>query len=702
MATQFKICSCNRSMPLNANTGDKLAAALGADMLSVSNHLCSRDTEAYLEAVSGGDAVVVGCTQERPLFGALAQESKGYAPLRFVDLKAAGGVRAQSQQVLPKMAALLADAALPAADPVPSVTYVSRGRTLIVGAADVALQWADALQDALQVHVLITEQRSNTALRLERRYPVLSGSEVRLRGWLGAFQAEWKQSNPIDLDLCVRCNACIPACPEGAIDLLYQVDMDKCRTHGECVAACGPVRAIDFHRPAPERDGAYDLVLDLSDTPLVARHQPPYGYFFAPPHDRQAQFDAVLRLSQMAGEFEKPKYFQYKEKLCAHGRNGKAGCTACVDICSAQAIASAGDRVRVEPHLCAGCGACTTVCPSGAISYAYPDAPYTARRLKAMLQAYARAGGSRPGVLFHGDGQGAELIAQLGRSAGAGTMQSGVPPRMLPVALHHAASVGLELWLTAIAYGATSVTVLAGASDAPQYIAALKLQLSIGQAILNGLGYAGRHLHLIEANSPGELAAALSLVQQGDAPAQAAGFDAFAEKRTTLEFAIDHLFRHAPERNELIELPPSSPFGALKVDTDACSLCMACTGACPTSALISTPDRPQLRFIEKNCVQCGLCATTCPENAIALQPRLNLAETARQPVVLSESQPFHCIRCQQPFGTLKMVEGMLARLSGHSAFAGNLERLRMCGDCRVIDMMEAKSRSAVTELQRIP
>jgi ferredoxin len=85
----------------------------------------------------------------------------------------------------------------------------------------------------------------------------------------------------------------------------------------------------------------------------------------------------------MTGEFDKPRFFRYDAKLCAHSRNEKVGCSACIDVCSASAIRSDASRkgktkgqaaggIVVEPHLCVGCGACSTVCPSGAMAFAYP------------------------------------------------------------------------------------------------------------------------------------------------------------------------------------------------------------------------------------------------------------------------------------------------------------------------------------------
>jgi hypothetical protein len=126
---------------------------------------------------------------------------------------------------------------------------------------------------------------------------------------------------------------------------------------------------------------------------------------------------------------------------------------------------------------------------------------------------------------------------------------------------------------------------------------------------------------------------------------------------------------------------------------------MSCVGACPAAALQDDPTAPTLRFIEKNCVQCGLCEKTCPEDAIALVPRLLTTPARKQARVLHEAQPYACIRCGKPFGTRKGIEVMMAKLAGHAMFQGAaLERLKMCGDCRVIDIFAASDEAKITDL----
>jgi ferredoxin len=105
------------------------------------------------------------------------------------------------------------------------------------------------------------------------------------------------------------------------------------------------------------------------------------------------------------------------------------------------------------------------------------------------------------------------------------------------------------------------------------------------------------------------------------------------------------------------------------------------------------PEKPQLRFQEDACIQCGLCRNTCPEKVISLKPRLNFLEDARRALVLKEEEPFECVRCGKPFGTRSSIERIVATLGQrHSMFpnAEAVERIKMCEDCRVIVQFEAK------------
>lgn len=557
--------------------------------------------------------------------------------IRFIEGQGADPEQ-ERRNALAKVAAIVALDAQGMPEAIDSVGYRSAGKTLVIGAARDVLPQADRLAAALPVTVLLTDGADGapTAERPGLRiYPVVQVRGLVLSGWLGAFHATWQ----------------------------------------------APGQA-----PQQER---FDLVLDLGATPQIAAHQKPHGYY-APGPDEAARGAALEALTDMVGDFEKPKYFAYKERLCAHSRNARTGCNACIDVCSAGAIEGAGNLVKVNPYLCAGCGACSTVCPTGAMTYAFPTPQHSGSRLKALLQAYFEVEGSEPVVVLHSE-SGGHLLANLPEP---------VPARVLPVALHHTASTGIEVWLTALAYGASGVTVLMTDDDAPQYTAALDQQMQFAQQVMDGLGYAGPHLQLVRASSPAELALALQHAPRGAVPAQRAGYNIALEKRNTLDYALDHLYRHAPQQVPEIPLAPGAPFGALALNRDTCSLCMACVGACPAAALQDGQNAPQLRFIEKNCVQCGLCADTCPENAIALVPRLSFAESRKQAVLLNETQPFHCIRCSKPFGTLRMIEGMLARLASHPAFAGNLDRMKMCGDCRVIDMLQPQDEMKITTLRR--
>ena len=144
----LKVCSCNRTVPLDAKA---LAAALkSGEPLTVHHELCRKDAGAFQAALGDSD-VIVACTQEASLFGELASESQ--SNIKFVNVRELAGW--SSEKSTPKIAALVAMAALPEPEPVPAVEFKSQGQALIIGPAAAALDWAERLSGQLEVSVLI-------------------------------------------------------------------------------------------------------------------------------------------------------------------------------------------------------------------------------------------------------------------------------------------------------------------------------------------------------------------------------------------------------------------------------------------------------------------------------------------------------------------------------------------------------------------
>jgi ferredoxin len=413
-----------------------------------------------------------------------------------------------------------------------------------------------------------------------------------------------------------------------------------------------------------------DAILDLGETPLLAREILPPGYFHLPAGGWNGD-EAAAELDGLQGEFQKPRYFDYDASICAHSVNGKVACRQCIDACPAEAIQSLGDIIEVDPYLCQGGGSCSTVCPSGAIRYLYPNLRDNGLRLRNTIACYREQGGKDAILLFHAR----EFSPQAYLQA---------YDNLLPVAVEEVASVGMDLCLSALAYGATQVVLYADDQVPVSSLASLEQQVDWVQELIIGLGLQRDAIAICKHEAA---LATLDAVPAVDA----AEYDMPPGKRNAILQALDHLVARLRPEAEWVELPAGAPFGEAIIDADKCTLCMACVGACPGKALQDGSNRevPEVFFIEGNCLQCGACVQTCPEDAIGLTPRLLLRREARNRArTLNRDEPFACIACGKPFAPASVIRKMQEKLKDHYMFAGEraLDRLKMCDNCRVADI----------------
>lgn len=635
------VCDCNGTMPLDGRALERACGGKGA--VEVNTLLCRSQLGNFESALKADKPVIVACTQEAPLFAEVRAEIGVDTELRFVNVREHAGWSDEGARALPKIAALLAEAALDIPG-TPSVTLKSAGVTLIYGRDETAIEAARQIADRLDCTVLLSQPGDIVPPRLAD-VPIFRGTIAGVKGHLGAFE--------------VVVNDYAPAVPSSRVGLR-------------------------FERP---RDGAAstcDLILDLTGgAPLFPAHEKRDGYLRADPKDPAAVQRALFDLVEMVGEFEKPLYVAYEAGLCAHSRSRKTGCTRCLDVCPTGAISPAGDHVAIDPYVCAGCGSCAAVCPTGAATYALPPRDAVFERLRTVLSTYAQAGGMAPILLVHDGGHGEEMLAVLARQG------SGLPANVIPFRVNAVTQVGLDFFAIALAYGASQVRLLVDPRRREE-LSGLAAQIGLAEAAMAGLGYGTGRVSIIDDLDPEAVESQL-YGAASPAPAKAGSFAARGNKRGATLLALRHLRDVAPAPMDILPLAPGSPFGTVEINVEGCTLCLACVGACPAGALIDNPDWPMLRFVEDACVQCGLCRATCPEKVIALKPRLNLADAAKSPVVVKEEAPAHCIRCGKAFGTRGAIEKVVEKLAGkHWMFQDGpaAERIRMCEDCRVVIQAE--------------
>ncbi|MGL6520438.1 4Fe-4S dicluster domain-containing protein [Aeromonas dhakensis] len=531
-----------------------------------------------------------------------------------------------------------------------TVSYQSQGRLLLVGPEDRIRRAASLLPAGVTPTLLVTESVHDAeAADLEAIFEAtatldaLTLREPSLTGYLGQFQLTGLNGQGERISL---------------------------------AELCFPVQVAGSH-------ASFDLVADLGRVPLFALERPPVGYLHLA--DDADLAERLAELCALTGIFDKPRYFRLDPEACAFTARGVPGCSRCLDVCPTDALKPVNGRIQIDPHLCQGFGSCASACPTGAIAYHQPDANTSGDYLFRLLKHYREAGGDAPQLLIAGENEREWVEVELTR----------LPANWLPVWVEESASLGIESWFTALAYGASAVHIALG-DDAPASVRALvERELASAAVLLAGAGLTADRIALFnpdaEQDKPisGEPAAALL-----DKPLK-------GDKRENLFVAFDALWQANEGSREPLVVPHGAPYGSVELKEADCTLCMGCVAVCPSRALHAVGHTPGLNFIEQDCIQCGMCEKACPEQAIVLTPRLQPVPEARRAVQnLKAEEAACCIRCGKPFAPASLIRRIQQKLAGHSHFQNEAaQRLLMCEDCRVKDVFAALAADPVSQLK---
>ncbi|WDO01151.1 4Fe-4S binding protein [Aeromonas allosaccharophila] len=530
-----------------------------------------------------------------------------------------------------------------------TVSYQSQGRLLLVGPEDRIRRAASLLPAGVKPTLLVSEAVHDAeAADLETIFDAtaslaaLALREPSLTGYLGQFQL---------------------------------IGLNGQGERVNLAALCFPQQTVVGSEPR------FDLVADLGRAPLFALECPPVGYLHLA--DDQGLAERLAELCALTGIFDKPRYFRLDPEACAFTARGVPGCSRCLDVCPTDALKPINGRIQIDPHLCQGFGSCASACPTGAIGYHQPDANTSGDYLFRLLKHYREVGGDAPQLLIAGESDREWVEAEL----------THLPANWLPVWVEESASLGIESWFAALAYGASAVRIALG-DDAPASVRALvERELASAAVLLAGAGLATDRIALFDADA-GEPVSGQTALALLDKPLK-------GDKRENLFAAFDALWQANEGSREPLAVPHGAPYGSVELKDADCTLCMGCVAVCPSRALHAVGHTPGLNFIEQDCIQCGMCEKACPEQAIVLVPRLQPVPEARRAVQsLKAEEAACCIRCSKPFAPASMIRRIQQKLAGHSHFQNEAaQRLLMCEDCRVKDVFAALAADPVSQLK---
>ncbi|MFC6717785.1 hydrogenase iron-sulfur subunit [Natrialbaceae archaeon GCM10025810] len=461
------------------------------------------------------------------------------------------------------------------------------------------------------------------------------GRVVSVDGSFGEFTLTLRS---LVTDDCISCMKCVHEGPDGKVTR-RPVDIDPDVGDERLPRVC-PTDAIDLEGVDRTLEADQVVYPDATDAARGGR----LGFHTAP-------IDAatIAAVEGLLGGIAKPEFLDLEMDVCAAGASSQRGCTECVDACPHGAVERPRiDEVAFREDLCQNCGACTSACPTGATTLREPSNERIAREVESLLTPDETASSWIPGrggsgldesvIAFVCSERASDSLSEYGRLAASGKADVEYPP-ILPVRVNCTDTVGEAHAMHALAAGADGVAIVGCGGDCrhsgpdPKADLVERLERAVADLGLDPSGGGRIAFFAPDPADPGEFVEEISSFVVGleDTPVPEGEHEAtggiddpgrenppFDSHGWTLESVRAILEHVEPERDVIRGL---KDFGKVEV-SDACTLTPTCSNLCPTDALRRTESG--LEFNHERCVNCGLCAEGCIEDAIRIEDGLHL------------------------------------------------------------------------------
>jgi len=363
---------------------------------------------------------------------------------------------------------------------------------------------------------------------------------------------------------------------------------------------------------------------------------------------------AIATLYENDGEFTYKNFVQYDPDICQYqGRLLKETCGKCEEVCPSVAITKTDEdkQLHFSDVDCHGCGGCVSVCPSGAMDFTQMP-----RDAVAEVAAYFRG----------------HTALLLPRQIEIDDLP--LPKGVLPFAMEgrkylHEAHLLMLLQQSGNPVIFYTDFVSKGTGDAIRIINEIferKYQKKAVYICMNK-----RELKEAFADKESLEACRFEIDDTG------------LRKRESFTYRLAHLV--GEDDLGALKTGAHIHYADMRINEEACTLCMSCVGVCNVAALTAHPEDNTLKFNPSLCTDCGYCEVACPEKDCLemVHDTLSLTPEYFKKRTMAHDELFACVECGAEFATVKSIEKiatMMTPIFGEDEV--KIRTLYCCADCK--------------------